>query len=163
MTWFAVIAAVAAGMLVLVLLAGQAGWLAGKAPSRLGLVEGRLKPPSKTPNSVSSQADLWPDHPMREAARIAPLPVRGDADVEWARLHKTIVAMPGARIVQNEADYLYVQFRTRWLKFIDDAEFWLDRAAGTIHLRSAARVGRKDFGVNRKRIESLRAALATAG
>jgi len=27
-----------------------------------------------------------------------------------------------------------------------------------IHVRSASRVGRKDFGVNRKRVEAIRAA-----
>jgi uncharacterized protein (DUF1499 family) len=32
-----------------------------------------------------------------------------------------------------------------------------------IHVRSASRIGRKDFGVNRARIEAIRAALDTPG
>lgn len=148
-------------LVLLVLAAGQLGWLRGPAPSRLGLQEGgRLKPPSKTPNSVSSQADLWPDHPQRDYARIAPLPAAGDADAAWARLRAQVDSMRGARVVQAEGDYLYVQFRTRWLGFTDDAEFWLDRRAGLIQLRSSSRLGRKDYGVNRARIEALRARLA---
>ena len=35
-----------------------------------------------------------------------------------------------------------------------------DRTAGVIHVRSASRLGRKDFGVNRERIEALRRQLA---
>jgi len=161
--WIKWIAAVALLLVLLPLVAGQLGLLKGRSPSRLGLTEGRFKPPSKTPNSVSSQAELWPEHPQRDYARIAPLPAAGNADATWARLRDALAAMPGAKIVRAEGDYIYVQFSTRWLGFTDDAEFWLDRSAGVIHLRSAARVGRKDFGVNRARIESLRARLARAG
>ncbi len=149
-------------MALLPLLAGQLGWLRGSPPARLGVEQGRLKPPSKTPNSVSSQADLWPDHPQREYAHIAPLAIAGDADAAWKRLREQLGAMQGAAIVRSEGDYLYVQFSTRWLKFTDDAEFWLDRTAGVIHLRSASRLGRKDFAVNRARIEALRNRLAAA-
>lgn len=146
------------------LVAGQLGWLRGPEPSRLGVTEGRLKPPSKNPNSVSSQADLWPDHPQREYARIAPLAAAsagGSADAAWARLRSVVEGERGARIVRTGGDYLYAQFTTRWLGFTDDVEFWLDRSAGVIHVRSASRLGRRDFGVNRARIEALRARLAT--
>ena len=44
--------------------------------------------------------------------------------------------------------------------FVDDVEFWADPAAGVIQLRSASRLGRKDFGVNRARIEDIRTRLA---
>jgi uncharacterized protein (DUF1499 family) len=157
---------VVALLLLLPLVAGSLGWLHGPPPSRLGLTEGRLKPPSKTPNSVSSQADLWPDHPQREYARIAPLPAgggQGGADAAWARLRHIVERERGARVVLGDGDYLYAQFTTRWLGFMDDAEFWLDRQAGVIHVRSASRLGRRDFGVNRARVEALRAKLAAAG
>jgi len=38
-------------------------------------------------------------------------------------------------------------------------EFWFDPAAGAVQVRSASRLGSKDFGVNRARIETLREAL----
>ena len=41
--------------------------------------------------------------------------------------------------------------------YVDDVEFYLDRALGAIHVRSASRLGRSDFGVNRERIEAIRA------
>ncbi|MBL8325558.1 MAG: DUF1499 domain-containing protein [Rubrivivax sp.] len=147
-------------LLAAVPVAGRLGAFSGRPPSRLGLSEGKFKPPSKTPNSVSSQADLWPDHPQREYARIAPLAFSGDAGAAWAQLQQVVAATPGARIVRAEGDYLYAQFKTRWMGFVDDAEFWLDRDGGVIQVRSSSRVGRKDFGVNRARVEALRTRLA---
>jgi uncharacterized protein (DUF1499 family) len=70
--------------------------------------------------------------------------------------------MPGATLVTDRPDYLYVQFETRWMKYVDDAEFWFDPQAQVVHVRSASRIGRKDFGANRDRIEGIRAALAQA-
>jgi uncharacterized protein (DUF1499 family) len=119
---------------------------------------GRLKAPSDTPNSVSSQADLWPQHPQQAYARIAPL-AAPDGTAALARLKALVEATPGATVVDARPDYLYARFSTRWLKFVDDAEFWFDPAAGVIQVRSASRLGRKDFGVNRARVEALRAAL----
>jgi uncharacterized protein (DUF1499 family) len=144
---------------VLLLVAGQAGLLTGKAPSDLGVREGRLKPPSRTENSVSSQAGLYPEHPMRAYAEVQPLPLRGDAAATLAQLQAVVSAMPGATVVQSGPDYLYARFTTRWLKFVDDVEFWADPAAGVVQVRSASRLGRKDFGVNRARVEAIRAAV----
>jgi uncharacterized protein (DUF1499 family) len=146
----------------LLLVAGRAGWLSGRAPADLGVRDGRLKPPSSTPNSVSSQADLHAGTgALVDYARIAPLAGRGDLAATMARLRALIEATPGAHLVESQPDYIYAQFATRWLKFVDDAEFWASHAEGVIHVRSASRLGRKDFGVNRARIERLRAALAS--
>ncbi|HEX5632019.1 MAG TPA: DUF1499 domain-containing protein [Gemmatimonadales bacterium] len=155
--WVVIVVVAAA---VLVVVAGQLGLLAGKAPQTLGVRDGRLARPSKTPNSVSSQADLWADHPQRDYARIAPLALRGDGPSTIARLKAIVEALPRAKVVDSRADYLYAQFTTRVLKFTDDVEFWFDPAGGVVQVRSASRLGRKDFGVNRERIEALRARLA---
>ena len=148
---------------VLVLLAGQAGLLRGQAPTNLGLRDGRFKPPSKTPNSVSSQTDLWPDHPQAADARIAPLALVGDGKdgpATLARIEALVRATPGAEVVKRESDYLYATFTTRLMKYTDDVEFWFDPAAAVVQVRSASRLGGKDFGVNRARIEALRTQLA---
>lgn len=141
----------------------QLGVFAGRVPTDLGVNEGRLKPPSATPNSVHSQAARWPGHPQQAYAQIDPLPLRGDGPSTMARLRTVVAAMPGATLVTVRDDYLHASFRTRWMGFVDDAEFWLDPAAGVVQLRSAARLGRRDFGVNRDRVEVIRAALAAAG
>ncbi len=139
-------------------LGAQFGLLRGSAPSNLGVKDGRLQPPSPNPNSVSSQAGLWPDHPRLAYARIAPL-AGGAATI--ARLRTLLANWPGATVVTARDDYLYVQFSTRLMKFTDDAEFWLDPAAGVVQVRSASRLGFGDFGANRQRIEALRARLAS--
>jgi uncharacterized protein (DUF1499 family) len=147
---------------VVVTLAGQLGLLRGRAPADLGPRDGRLKPPSMTPNSVSSQAGLYPDHPMRDYARIDPFPVQGSGPQTIERIRRVVEPMEGAKIVQATSAYLHVEFTTRQMKFVDDAEFWFDPQAGVVQVRSASRMGRKDFGVNRARIEAIRSRL-TAG
>ena len=117
---------------------------------------GRLKPPADNPNSVSSQAVLHPDHPFRAYADIAPLAYTGDGAAAFARAVALVKATPGTAVSEETPGYLYAQCSTRWLKFTDDLELWLDEAAHVIHVRSASRLGRKDFGVNRARVEALR-------
>ena len=144
------------------LLAGQLGLLKGTPPTDLGVHDGRLKPPSKTPNSVSSQASLYPDHPQRAYAEIAPLPLKGDPDATLDRIAEVIRTMDGAKIVKREPDYLYAQFTTRLMKYVDDAEFWFDPVDRVIQVRSASRLGKSDLGVNRERIESIRHKLGSS-
>jgi uncharacterized protein (DUF1499 family) len=142
---------------LLVLAAGQFGWLRGSPPAERGLRDGKLKPPSRTPNSVSSQARLWPAAEYAvEHAQIEPLRFSGDPTAAMNRLRDVLAAWPGATIVENRPDYIAAEFETRWLRFVDDAEFLLDPADRVIHVRSKSRLGRKDFGVNRARVEALR-------
>jgi uncharacterized protein (DUF1499 family) len=163
MSWLRWIAGFAVAAPLALLASGQLGLLRGKPPDGLGVREGKLKRPSFTPNSVSSQADLYPDHPQREYARIAALPAADGARPAVQRLRQVIELMPGAVVVEQRDDYLYAQFETRLLRFVDDAEFWFDPAAGAIQVRSSSRIGRKDFCVNRARVETIRAGLTTPG
>jgi uncharacterized protein (DUF1499 family) len=160
MRWPIIAALTVLALPLAALIGGQAGWFEGRAPTDLGVHDGRLKAPAPTPNSVSSQVDLWPGLAHREATRIAPLALAGDGPATIGRIRAIVTGMPGARLVSERPDYLYVQFRTRWLGFVDDAEFWSDPAAQVIQVRSASRLGERDLGVNRARIEAIRAQLA---
>ena len=144
---------------LLVLVAGQIGLLRGKAPTDLGVKEGKLKRPSRTPNSVTSQADLWPDHPQKAYSAIAPFKASGDGSAEMKKITEALQAMPRTTIIQQEPGYIYAQSTTAALKFTDDIEFALDANKGIIDVRSASRLGRKDFGVNRARVEAVRRAI----
>ncbi len=142
---------------LLLLAAGQFGLLKGRPPVEPGLRDGKLKPPSRTQNSVSSQASQWPEADYAvEYATIEPLAFTQDSALAMNRLRDVVAGWPGATIVENNPEYISVQFETRWLRFVDDAEFLLDPAAHVIHVRSASRIGRKDFGANRARIEAIR-------
>ena len=136
--------------------AGQAGLLAGSPPAGLGVSNGRLAPPSVTPNSVSSQAELYPEHPQKAYASMQPLRFSGDAAAAMQTLVTVVRGLEGARITTQSGDYLRAEVQTRWLGFRDDIEFWIDRTAGVIHFRSASRLGSEDLGVNRERMETVR-------
>jgi len=154
--WFVIVVLL---LIVVAVAAGQLGFLQGTAPADLGVRDGKLKPPSMTENSVTSQAALYPDHPQRKYADIAPLPLKGDGPATLARIKAIVESMDGAKVIKSEPDYLYAQFTTKLMKYVDDVEFWYDPSAKAIQVRSASRVGRGDMGVNRKRIEAVRSAL----
>ena len=142
------------------IIAGQLGLLRGKAPQDLGFKDGKLKRISRTPNCVSSQAALWPDDRQKDYSAIEPFKTTGDGNAEMARIVDALKAMPRTVIVTQTPDYIYAQSTTALLKFTDDVEFALDAQSNVIHVRSASRIGQKDFGVNRARIEAIRTAIA---
>jgi len=131
------------------------GPFSGTRPDNLGVRDGRLAPPKRTPNNVNSQVDKNAD----AEHYIDPLRYSGDARQAWAALRQVIDGMQRAKVVKSEPNYLYAEFSSRLMGYVDDTEFYLDEKTGVIHVRSASRLGRSDFGVNRKRIESIRAKL----
>jgi uncharacterized protein (DUF1499 family) len=141
----------------LLLLGGRLGMLKGRPPAGPRVTDGQLRPP-RALNSVSSQAELHAGSTSYH--RIAPLPYEGDARSAWGRLKDVIGGMNGARIVDEKDGYLRAEFTSRALNFVDDLECLLDEKAGVVHVRSASRLGKKDFGVNRKRVEAIRALFA---
>ena len=86
--------------------------------------------------------------------------LRGDGPATIAQVKRIVESMGDATVIEARDDYLYVQFTTRWLKFVDDAEFWFDPSAQVVQVRSASRLGKSDLDVNRQRIEAIRARLA---
>ena len=150
---------IAIALPVLLLVAGQLGFLQGQRPTDLGVNDGRLKSLPKTPNCVSSQAYLYPDHPQRAYADIEPLPLKeGGSSASMTALFKVLQAMPGVTVVEQTPDYIYAQAQTRWLKFTDDVEFWVNPAKQSIDMRSASRLGQSDLSANRNRLEAVRTA-----
>ena len=86
-----------AGLLVMLLVAGQLGLLKGKTSSNLGVNNGRLKPPANNPNSVSSQAGLYPEHPLKTYADIAPLSLQRRRPGRYAPAGRHARGDPGLR------------------------------------------------------------------
>ena len=124
----------------------------GVRPGNLGAKDGKLRPAPRTPNGVASQTD-----PATDAAHfIAPLACNNDPSGTWTRLTQAVRALPGTEIVTQTDGYLHAECSSKLLGFVDDLECLLDRGADVIHVRSAARLGIRDFGVNRARIEALR-------
>jgi uncharacterized protein (DUF1499 family) len=133
----------------------QMGLLSGKRPTQLGLKNGQLHPiKSGSINSVSSFSDA-------EYSKIAPISAAIEPRTVFKRLVDAIKTTNGATIITQDGNYVYAEFQTPLLKFVDDVEFLLDEGNGVIHVRSASRLGRSDLGANRKRIELLREAIKT--
>jgi uncharacterized protein (DUF1499 family) len=132
------------------------GLFSGRRPQDLGVRDGGLKACPRKPNCVCSQAGSDPGH------FIEPLHFAGDAAAAWKALHSAIAGMERVKIVSDEAQYLYAEFTTRLMGYVDDTEFYLDAGRHLIHVRSASRLGYRDFNVNRERIEAIRARFAAA-
>ena len=115
----------------------------------------RLKPCPSSPNCVCSR-DSRPAH------RVEPLAFDGDAATAWRALRDCIASLPRTQVIVEQDGYLHAQCRIAVFGFTDDLECELDQEAKLIQVRSGSRLGRYDFGVNRRRVQSLRRAFAAA-
>jgi uncharacterized protein (DUF1499 family) len=121
----------------------------------LGAADGKLAPCPRSPNCVSSQADA-----SDKTHFIAPIEFTGSAAAAMKRAKSAIEQIPRATVVENSDEYLRAEFSSRLFKFVDDLELLPDESRHVIDVRSASRTGHGDLGVNRKRVEALRKALA---
>ena len=119
-------------------------------PDNLGLKNNLLLTCPKSPNCVLSQAS-------DAKHKIKPIHYAISVEAAKEKLIKVIQSMDGTRIITQDEVYWHVEFTTRWLRFIDDVEFFFPESEALIHLRSASRSGYWDLGVNRKRVEEIRA------
>lgn len=146
-----------AGVALHTVMTGGDTMFAGSRPKNLGVNEGRLAPPRRTPNCVSSQAD-----PADLQHVIAPIAFAGSPASAMDTLRRIVNGMEGGSVVRQDGGYLYAEYRSRLMGFVDDVEFSVSAEEGVIHVRSASRLGRRDYGVNRARVESIRAQFAAA-
>jgi len=123
---------------------------AGAPPETLGLRDGRLAACPSSPNCVSSEA-------ADAAHAVAPLIPAVPPAQAFALAIEALSALPRTTLVTRTQDYAHAECRSALLGFVDDVELHL--RDGRIAIRSASRVGYSDLGVNRRRVERLRAAL----
>lgn len=152
MLWKIVIALAIAALLPVLFFGAMSVF--SSRPKDLGLTEGKLKACPAKPNCVCSQVDGDQEH------SIAPLKFEGDPAAAWQRLQAVVKAEPRAAIVTVDDKYLHAEYTSLIFRYVDDVEFVLAPETHEIHCRSASRAGYSDLGVNRKRIEAIRAAFA---
>lgn len=134
------------------------GLFSGKSPQGLGVTNGAFKPCSWKPNCVNSTAD-----PARDAAHyVEPLTFSGNAAKAWTAASTLVKNGTRVSIVTESTGYLHAEVRSKAMGYVDDVELFLDDTAKLIHVRSASRLGVRDFGVNRARVEALRGKLGAA-
>jgi len=122
---------------------------AGTRPSNLGVHKGKLAPCPKSPNCVSSQSD-------HERHRVSPFRYDSSPESAFSALKRVVRSMERTNIVTETDNYFHAEFKSALMGFVDDIEFYHDEREDVIHVRSASRVGYSDFGVNRRRVESIR-------
>ena len=128
----------------------------GSRPTNLGVKDSRLASCPSTPNCVSSDAD--DASPLAPAFRLA-VP----ATDAWRAARSVVSGLARTKIITETDDYLHAECSSAFFGFVDDFELHLRPAQGIIAVRSAARLGHGDFGVNRKRVEKLRSLLTQQG
>ena len=122
----------------------------GNQPSNIGIVKGTITPCPSSPNCVSTNS-------TDEKHSIEPIHFTGSARKAWETLVVVVKEMKRSHIVTERDTYIHAEFTSALFRFIDDVEFSLNETTGTIAMRSASRIGHSDFGVNRKRMETIRA------
>lgn len=116
----------------------------GTRPTTLGVQNGKLAPCPSTPNCISSQA---PDI----AHQIQPI-----AASNLVKIKAAIGQISEAAIISETENYLYAEFTSPLMGFVDDVEFYVDASSDVVHVRSASRLGESDLGANRQRISKIR-------
>ena len=116
---------------------------AGEPPQDIGVRDGRLIACPESPNCVSS-------YESSEEHSIAAL------DANLTQIQQVLLAMDEANIVEQSSNYLYAEFTSSLMGYVDDVEFLCDAANNTTQVRSASRVGYSDMGANRSRVEAIR-------
>ena len=131
---------------------GAIAGIHGSRPEIVGIESSQLNLCPNRRNCVCSQ-NQSPPHFIK--------PLKGLGRVQTAfQLLKTILETTNrCQVITTTPTYLYAEFRTPLLRFIDDVEFLLTTSEDVIHVRSASRVGYWDLGVNRRRIERIRVKL----
>jgi len=106
----------------------------------------------ESPNCVSTKA-------QDNRHKINAFHLKGDFTKNWLEIQRVLAALPRSAVVKADERYLHATFKSRVFRFVDDLELFLNPSTGIISIRSAARTGYWDFGVNRRRVEQLRHAL----
>ncbi len=135
-----------------ILIPGEKTVFAGKKPANIGVVSGKLAACPASPNCVSSFS-------QDAEHKIEPLAYVSSPAEAMAKLKGAIESSAKTKIITATDNYLYAEFTSALMGFVDDVEFLVDDGAKVIHVRSASRLGESDLGVNRKRIETIRVQL----
>ena len=112
-----------------------------------------LPPCPSSPNCVSTQA-------TDVSHAIAPFLYKKSRAEAKEALKAALATLPRTKLVDEDESYLRYEFTSLLLRFVDDVEFLFDEATKTVHFRSASRTGYSDLGVNRTRMEQVRALVA---
>jgi len=117
--------------------------------------ETQLKACPNKPNCVSSMAS--------GSHRVEPFKLKQGQAISPQQLSDIVQQLEQRTSLSINKHQLHADISSRLFGFIDELDLIIDPEQGIIHVRSAARTGYYDFGVNRRRVEKLRTSLQQAG
>lgn len=153
MITFILLGAIALFLIIQLLTGGKIPLFAGSQPTNIGITNGSLAVCPSSPNCVSSYS--------QDSHYIEPFTYTGTGEQAIKDLTNVINSLPRTKIVEITDNYIYSQFTSHLMGYVDDVEFYLDLNKKIIQVRSASRLGESDLGVNRTRIEKIRELLTT--
>lgn len=128
---------------------------AGQIPADLGTVNGtELRPCPESPNCIQTYDPSDAEHFQS--------PLAFQQNDEQSKQAVTLaITETGGKVISEKAlepagYYLHAEYESDWIKFVDDVEVVIKD--GTIHIRSASRLGHSDFGVNAERYQAIKTA-----
>ena len=103
--------------------------------------------------AMASHIELKPciqvSHCVREELNV------DNIDSPYEKVKSIVENSPRTKIVESDGDYLHAEVTSRIMKYVDDLEISFSPEKNNLLIRSESRVGDGDFGVNRKRVDSL--------
>lgn len=123
--------------------------LQSQSGQAVGLIDGKLAACPPSPNCISSE---YPDDKSHYLPPIMFNSVQAETILSKA---KRLITQQGGEITVTKSNYLAATFASRLFGFVDDLEIRLDPQQKQLHLRSSARVGYSDMGINTKRAQHL--------
>ena len=107
--------------------------------------------------SCGARRNCARDSPHGTGDSLHPIRFRAPIEQVLRIMTDALTAESRTRIVVEGRRYLRAEARSALFRFVDDVELLADEDAGLIHFRSSSRVGRSDFGVNRRRLRRITA------
>ncbi|MEH6346772.1 MAG: DUF1499 domain-containing protein [Bermanella sp.] len=119
----------------------------GNMPNNLGVNNHLLQSCPNSPNCVSS-------FEIDDVHSIDPILFSDDKNLIEKELLSLIKQHSNMHLVQHTGRYIYAQFTSDIMGFVDDMEFLVEDKK--VQVRSASRLGYSDLGANRTHIEVIR-------
>ena len=122
---------------------------AGKPPEKRGVEAGNLLACPDRPNCVSTAEEP-------SARYVPPLEYTVPREEAIAAMTQIVSGMKNTNIREKKDGYFWVECTSMIFGFVDDLEIYFPKEKQEVYIRSAARLGYSDIGVNRKRVEKIR-------
>ena len=117
------------------------------------LLYGLFTPSSAIASHIELQPCIQVSHCVREELDVE------EIDSPYEKVKTIVENSPRTRIVESDGDYLHAEVTSRIMKYVDDLEVSYLADKNHLIIRSESRLGDGDFGVNQKRLNTIKSLL----